>query len=611
MPALWKDAAAVLERIGAHTKRKEITKILGLYLQSLKQTEDLLYFVYLSIARVSSESDGEEMNVGETLILKALSLFLNAPVNALKEKAKESGDISSLTLQKKLNQLPFAKTKQLLLSEVFQGLKEVSLFTGKDSGQKRVSRIISLLARCTSPEESRYIVRILDGKLKIGLSTQTVLSALGLAFVSGISSLEEPEWTEEEVLGMEAVKEAYAQLPSFARLITLMQSRGLSGLSSSLITPGYPLRPMLAMAEKDPASVLERFSKSSFSVEYKYDGERVQAHSYGGRIDLFSRGLEKSTERFSQILQPLREAFAGEGDFIIDGEIVAYDRVQNKILPFQVLSNRKRKVTEHNANKEESDIALFIFDMLYLNKPLTKLSLTERREILKESFNETAGSVMVVSSTDFSNDQDLDALNGIFNQSLASGCEGVMIKSTDASSTYEPSKRSQKWIKLKADYITGMCDTLDLLVIGAYTGKGKRTGVHGGFLLGCFNENGDIETVTKLGTGFSEAQLSALVSEFQPYATSVPVAEAHPSIAPDIWFKPHFVWEIASAGISLSPRYTAAVNSPEIPESRGLSLRFPRFVRKREDKTLDSSTTSSQLLSFFLQSTKQNENTDE
>ncbi|KAI5181795.1 DNA ligase 1 [Nematocida sp. AWRm80] len=665
----WKECAECFEKISAISGRKKITKILSNYFSRCSEKE-LVHSAYLSIARISSESNGIELNIGENILLKVLSEYSCTSPGILKKRMKEAGDISVIVKSRKKTRLGFTKTKPLLLSEVFTQLQNIAEQTGKDSSQKKIQLIGHLLTRCTEDTEIKYILRILEGKLKIGISTQTALTAIALAVLpktintnpitkpikntkhlkpiqstkkikiedntnhieqtddvindvidnieqtenkeaelvtetieclEGLENeeSEEIEWNEEEISAMELVKEAYSQLPSLQQLITIIKEKGLKTLSDSLVTPGYPLRPMLAMAEKDPISALARF-KDTFLVEYKYDGERVQAHKDGDILTLFSRGLENTTERFSQILPSLKKSFTGGDRFIIDAEIVAYDREKEKILPFQVLSNRKRKATEENQNKEESDTAIFIFDILYLDKPLTKLSLPERKEILRRSFKEVPGEVYLAHSHQFK-EQNLDSLNALFTQSIAFGCEGLMVKCADSTSSYEPSKRSQKWIKLKSDYITGLHETLDLIVIGAYHGKGKRTGVYGGFLLGCPNDNGEIETITKIGTGFSDTLLQQITADLEEYKTILPVAEIDTATSPDVWFRPHFVWEVATAGISVSPRYTAGRSASDLGDSKGLSLRFPRFIRFRSDKTPETATSSSQIVSLFLQ----------
>ncbi|KAI5187577.1 DNA ligase 1 [Nematocida homosporus] len=661
---LWQECVACFAGIERLSGRKEIILALSSFFGRLKRY-DLEVALYLAIARISSESAGIEMNTGEFILLRALSMFSASPVESLREKAKSAGDISVVVKARKGLRLAFGpKTKKLTLAGVFNRLQGIARITGKEAAKRKTEEIAVLLSECQSDDEIKYLIRLVDGKLKIGISTQTALCALGHCMansnriglgrdgdgdgevdkdkkVSGdidkdknkdgdmdkdgdidkdgdmdkngeVGSTnevggskvggEEIEWRVDEEEAMEKVKQAYAQLPSFSRIVEVLFAQGLGGLDSSLVTPGYPLRPMLALAEKGPDLALARFKEGSFVAEYKYDGERIQIHSVKQEIKLFSRGLELITERYAAVIAYLKKAYPGPCDYILDGEVVAYDRVQDKTLSFQMLSNRKRKLTEENKEKEEADVALFLFDIIFFDQPLIKLPLLERKAQLAKHFQPVPGEVFLVTA-EVLQATDIDRMNTLFSQALLFGCEGLMLKSTGSTSTYEPSKRSQKWVKLKSDYIQGMHDTFDLIVVGAYAGKGKRTGVHGGFLLGCLNEEGEVQTLTKIGTGFSEAFLQAASTELEAYKSSTPTADISGPPQPDIWFKPQIIWEVAAASISLSPKYTAAKNSPELPEGKGLSLRFPRFIRKREDKPIEAATTSAQILDQFLAST--------
>lgn len=600
----WSCTAQAFEVVSALSGRIEITRSFSKYLKKINTGDALVRSLYLAVARVSPESAGDEFQVGENIILRALNRVTGISLPALKARSKKAGDISLAVDVAKTPKLSFARPRELLLSDVFRALQDISKYSGKDAVQQRVDKITEVLSRCKSQVEAKYFLRILDGKMKIGLSTQTILASLALAFLdtdgSQTPGKSAANWTEEETKAMETVKQAYSELPSFTKITEILQEKGLSGLSGdALVFPGHPLRPMLAVAEKSPEAVLARF-KCPFTAEYKYDGERVQVHRSADCVDLFSRGLEKTTERFAEVVPFITQSYTGTQSYILDAEVVAYDVENGRILPFQVLSNRKRKAAVGRPEKEEASIALFLFDILYHGTPLTKHSLASRRDILRSCFVPVPGRVFFADHKDFSPSASIADLLSLFRTSRESGCEGLVVKSLGPESTYEPSRRSQKWTKLKADYITGVCDTLDLVVLGAYTGKGKRTGGHGGFLLGASGKEGPMQTVTKLGTGFSDSDLASLTEEMKVLVVDEPQAEVHASIAPDIWFRPSMVVEVAAASISLSPKYTAARGLPGLPEGKGLSLRFPRFVRKREDKSPGSATDSEQLLCMYL-----------
>lgn len=216
---------------------------------------------------------------------------------------------------------------------------------------------------------------------------------------------------------------------------------------------------MLAHPTKGISEVLDRFANQNFTCEYKYDGERGQIHKLpDGTVKIYSRNSEDNTSKYPDIIKMLPEVMVeGTTDFVLDCEVVAYDRETKKILPFQVLSTRKRKEADEGEIKVQ--VCLFAFDMLYFNgEALIKRPLIERREQLKKSFKEVEGTFMFATCRDAS---DTEEILAFLNESVAASCEGLMVKTLDAGgpgSTYEPDKRSHKWLKVKKDYIKGMTD---------------------------------------------------------------------------------------------------------------------------------------------------------
>ena len=174
------------------------------------------------------------------------------------------------------------------------------------------------------------------------------------------------------------------------------------------------------------------------------------------------------------------------------------------------------------------------------------------------------------------------------NESIKDCCEGLMVKTLDVNSTYEPAKRSFNWLKLKKDYLeTEMGDSIDLVVVGADKGSGKRTGFYGAYLLACWNEDLEcLQTVCKCGTGFSDEMLEKLHKELSELEIEQPPSNLrYKTKNCDVWLDPKAVWEIKAADLSLSPTYMAAIG--EIEPDKGIALRFPRFIRERTDKTIE------------------------
>ena len=226
-------------------------------------------------------------------------------------------------------------------------------------------------------------------------------------------------------------------------------------------------------------------------------------------------------------------------------------------------------------------------------KAVVEKSLRERRELLHEAFQPIEGEFAFAQ---YGNTSDLEEIQTLLDESVKASCEGLMVKMLDtAESGYEPSKRSRNWLKIKKDYLAGIGDSLDLVVVGAYYGKGKRTSVYGAFLLACYNASTqNYETVCNIGTGFSEAILEELHSELEKITIDRPkpfyVHSSVPKDQPDVWFEPRYVWEVKTADLTLSPRYKAGCDALGDVSGKGVSLRFPRFIKRRDDKKTEEAT---------------------
>ncbi|CRH02289.1 DNA ligase I, putative [Plasmodium relictum] len=406
-----------------------------------------------------------------------------------------------------------------------------------------------------------------------------------------------------------SVKGALCGLPNIEIIVqNLLNGDDMNTLSKKCtVKTGVPVQPMLAKPTKGIQEVLDRFNNVTFTCEYKYDGERAQIHYLDkNNIKIFSRNLENMTEKYPDVIQIVKDQIVDSvTECIIDSEVVAYDMESKKILPFQVLTTRKRKDVDIENIKVK--ICLFPFDLICCNGiSVIKEPLEIRRKLLYSLLKSKEGVLSFAVHSEMNNIEDID----IFLQdAIESNCEGLMVKTLLENASYEPSKRSLNWLKVKKDYIEGLSDSVDLVPIAGYYGKGKRSGVYGAFVLAAYNsETENFQTVCKAGTGFNDEILITLYNllneKIIPNKKSY--YEVSDKLNPDVWFDAHYVWEIKAADLSLSPVHTAAIGV--YSDDKGIGLRFPRFLRLREDKNAEQATTTQQIIDFYESQFTSNKN---
>ncbi|KAL2938486.1 DNA ligase 1, partial [Bienertia sinuspersici] len=395
------------------------------------------------------------------------------------------------------------------------------------------------------------------------------------------------------------VKQVFSLVPVYDKIIPALLGDGVWNLSKNcMFTPGIPIGPMLAKPTNGVSEIIDKFQDMVFTCEYKYDGERAQIHFMeGGNVEIYSRNAERNTGKFPDVVASLpRFKKPSVNSFVLDCEIVAYDREKQKILPFQVLSTRARKNVVMSEIKV--DVCVYAFDILYLNgKPLLQEQLDVRRKHLYDSFVEDPGFFQFATIL---TSNDLEEIQKFLDAAVNASCEGLIIKTLEKEATYEPSKRSNNWLKLKKDYMDSVGDSLDLVPIGAFHGRGKRTGVYGAFLLGCYDSsNEEFQSICKIGTGFSEAVLEERSSSLRSKVIPIPKSYYRygDTLKPDVWFEPSEVWEVKAADLTISPVHRAAVGI--VDNDKGISLRFPRLVRLREDKAPEDATSSDQVAEMY------------
>jgi DNA ligase-1 len=304
--------------------------------------------------------------------------------------------------------------------------------------------------------------------------------------------------------------------------------------------------------------------------------------------------LERMSGQFPDVVAVL-DAGLGPREAILEGEVVAFDPASGELRPFHEVMYRRRKygITEAIS---EVPVSLFCFDLLYADgEDLTHLPYRQRRDRLAGAV--TAAATLRLATAEEVADE--AALEAMFEQAVADGCEGLVCKSLAPTAGYQAGARGWLWIKLKRDYRTELTDTLDLVVVGAYYGRGRRAGIYGALLLAAYDPDSDtFQTITRLGTGFSDAELAGLPDRLAPLASDHRPARVDARQTPDVWFEPGLVMEVLAAELTPSPNYTAGRGS--VTDDAGLALRFPRFTgRWRNDKSPEDATTTDEILQMY------------
>ena len=571
------ELAEFFSRMENTTKRLELTEIL---VELLKSTpiEILSKVVYLIQGKLRPNFEGVELGIAEKLAMKSISKSAGIAIKKIEDDYKIGGDlgITAANILKQKTQTTFT-AESITLERVYDTLLKIAKLEGRRSQDMKIKYISSLLNDATT-NESKFILKILLGTLRLGIAENTLMDALAITYTGKKDN-------------RELIENAYNVSSDLGYVSEIVAKQGIDGVKKFEISVFNPVRPMLADRVKSEEDAIKKF-QCEFAAEYKLDGERAQIHKKGNEIIIFSRSLEKITQYYPDIVEKIPNILICD-ECILEAEVVAINEDTGNFLPFQELMHRRRKYKVEKA-VSEYPITVNFFDVLYLDgKKMIDLPYLERRKnLLKIVKDDKFAKVIPMSIIK----NKIDVLE-ILENSINSGCEGLMLKMLQSS--YRAGMRGNNWLKLKREYQNELGDSLDLIVIGAFFGKGRRTGRYGTLLLATYNsENDSYSSICKVGTGFTDESLDQLYQILSPNVTIKKNSKVESDMNADVWFDPHLVIEIVASEITLSPIHKTGFNA--LRKESGLALRFPKFTGKiRSEKNVEDASTDNEVIALY------------
>jgi len=552
---LFLDVCKIFKKIEDTTKRiNKMYHFMKLIRMAEKENSpsSLRKICYLSIGRIYPEYENKELGIGPNMLIEAVK-GIGIKEKDLLESIKKTGDIA-LSIEKLSPQIKQVSLfqRQLTLHDVYDTLKKVGEIEGESSQKKKIRYISNLLLTAT-PLERRYIARIILEDMRIGMNVPTILSAFSKYFS----------------IPKEKLEKIYAVVND----IGLVGEKLLMGVDIDRdedlkLKLFRPIRPMLAQIAPSIKEAIEEIGTPQF--ETKYDGARVQIHRSGDEVKIYTRKLEDITNSLPEIVEEIKKI--DRDNFIMEGECVAIDLNTGHPRPFQDILRRLRRKYNIEKMKEEVNLRVYLFDILYYNEPLLDVPLKERRKVLEEILSEDNDwekkrekierEIRSDKKIDISYKlvtRDVEKAEEFYKWSLGIGHEGVMIKNLKA--PYTPGSRVRTMYKFKPTL-----ESLDVVITKAKIGMGKRKDWYGSFEIAVKDENGNLHPIGHVGSGLSEDELDRLSKMIE----SIKVKE----VGDEVIVEPKIVLEVTYEEIQESDKYSC-----------GYALRFPRVVEIREDRS--------------------------
>jgi DNA ligase-1 len=553
------------------SSRNELVRLLSEVYRT-SSVDELEPITYLIQGRLAPFFEPVEIGLGERLLITAIAAAYSVPKEEVTRLNRQAGDLG-VTAQRLAKASPRQSPS---LVEVHQRLSEIAAAGGAGSQQEKLDGFTSLLSDL-DPTSAKHLVRITLGKMRLGIGDPTVLDALSFAKM-GNRSLRP------------ALEAAYNRTSDLGLIARTLWEAGEAGLDALKVTAGHPLRPQLAERLPNPEAVIKKLG--TVGVQPKYDGLRVQIHKNAAHVSIFSRNLESMTEMFPELVTAASDLAVDS--VILDGEAIAYNPESEEYVPFQETTARRRK----QGIQEFADrvpMRAFVFDVMFRNgTDLTPLPYERRFEIVQELLAESD----TLLTAPLTQTDSAEVLTRELLDNISRGLEGVVAKRLD--SPYQAGARNFNWVKLKRNTSGQLNDTIDVVLLGYYRGKGKRAEFGAGALLaGVYDSDKDeFVTISKLGTGLSDQGWRELHERLARLEVAEKPARVNSIFVPDAWLEPAIVVEVLADEITPSPRHTAGMAG----DQPGFALRFPRIVSFRtEDKKPEDATSVREIRAMFEQ----------
>lgn len=595
---LFEKVAQYFEKLEKVSSRIEMTRILSEMLGESEAVE-IGKLVYLCQGKIAPEYEGIEIGMGEKFVEEAIAKIAGESKEKVGKEYLKKGDLGIVAqemCEKKAQKSLFSE--KLSVHKVYENLSRIARASGTGSQESKILLLAELLNSASSLE-AKYLVRFPLGNMRLGIGDPTIMDALAWLYVGDYMKdeeitkrLEEKKIKDEEEykrrvkdILRERIEAKYNIHPDLGEIAQRVKAKGISGLDEIKLEYATPIRPSLAERLPTSEDIIKKIGECF--VESKYDGLRLQGHKKGKNVTLFSRKLENVTPMFPEIVEAVRtEITANEAMF--EGEALAFNEEAGEFYPFQVTVQRKRK---HGIEKMSQDypLKLFVFDAMLLDgENLMGKPFSERRKIV-EKMTEAGKTIR---PTEIITANSAEKIDAFFESAIERGLEGIIAK--DPKAPYIAGARKFSWIKLKRSYRGELSDSVDVVIIGYFKGKGARTKFGlGALLTAVYDKKEDsFRSIAKIGTGFSEEQIEALEKMLSKTKTKQRPARVVSEIEPDVWVEPRHVIEVVADEITKSPLHTAGKKGSE----PGFALRFPRIVGAREDKAPEDATTVEEII---------------